>query len=325
MSLISVLIPVYNAEKFLPACLDSLLAQTFGEFEILCLDDGSSDFSPEILRNYARKDTRIKLLDSSTRRGISIVRNILIEKAKGTYITFVDADDFVTASFLEKMYSAARETNADIVRCLYSSLHMDDGQLVPCEKEFKEFYRKEPDARPISRLQAALDDTQVWLKLIKKSVITDNGIVFYPCIRSEDISFEILLYQYAGQITFLNEHLYTYRRALTSSLSSNKALVAYGTLQNMIFLCRDITRRKLTDRPFYEQMLTLLLHAIRRMRKYTFTQQYSADKLCREAFDTLARSCHICGFWKGNKYALACRIAGHLKDRHLKHLAWWIR
>lgn len=113
---ISVIIPIYNVEKFLPQALDSLLSQTFSDFEAVCVNDGSSDNCAEILAAYARKDSRLRII-SRNNQGVSAARNAALDAARGNYIVFLDPDDLIHARFLEIMLEQIKRTNADFVWC----------------------------------------------------------------------------------------------------------------------------------------------------------------------------------------------------------------
>ena len=108
--LISVIVPVYKVEKYLPACLDSLLAQTYRNFELLLVDDGSPDKCWEILQQYAAQDARVRIFRKEN-GGVSSARNFGLEQARGEYIGFVDSDDFVAPQYLEWMYRAIKQIN----------------------------------------------------------------------------------------------------------------------------------------------------------------------------------------------------------------------
>lgn len=113
MPKVSVIIPVYNTEKYLRKCLDSVCNQTLSDIEIICVNDCSPDNSLEILNEYAQKDNRIKVINFEENKGVSIARNTGIDSATGEFIGFVDADDFVDLDFYEKLYNKATETGAD--------------------------------------------------------------------------------------------------------------------------------------------------------------------------------------------------------------------
>ena len=113
MPLISVIVPVFKVEKYLPRCLDSILSQTFTDFELLLVDDGSPDSCPEICDEYARRDRRISVIHKEN-GGLSSARNAALDRATGKYVSFVDSDDYITADALQTLYSALTETDSDI-------------------------------------------------------------------------------------------------------------------------------------------------------------------------------------------------------------------
>ena len=111
---VSIIVPVYNTEKYLSRCLDSIINQTLKEIEIICINDGSTDKSFEILTEYAKKDKRIVIINFEQNHGVSFARNKALEIAKGHYIGFVDSDDYVDLKYYEELYSYSK--NYDIVR-----------------------------------------------------------------------------------------------------------------------------------------------------------------------------------------------------------------
>lgn len=111
--LISVIVPVYNVEKYLSKCIDSILAQTYKNLEIILVDDGSPDNCPKICDEYAKKDNRIKVIHKEN-GGLSAARNVALDIAKGEYIGFVDSDDFIAEDMYEVLYNLAEKYNAEI-------------------------------------------------------------------------------------------------------------------------------------------------------------------------------------------------------------------
>lgn len=124
---VSVLIPVYNVDKYLPATLGSLTGQTFGDFEVLCVDNGSTDGSLAVLKEYAAKDSRIKIIEQDN-RGVSAARNAALDQASGEYIAFLDSDDLMHPQMLETMFRTLTETDSDIVYC--NIRRFNDGEEV---------------------------------------------------------------------------------------------------------------------------------------------------------------------------------------------------
>ena len=115
--LISVIIPVYNKEKYLRKCLDSVLAQTYGNIEVLLVDDASSDKSRDICDEYAKKDGRISVIYLEKNRGASHARNVGLDRAEGEFFCFVDADDYTEKDMLRRLYDNLKENQADVSIC----------------------------------------------------------------------------------------------------------------------------------------------------------------------------------------------------------------
>lgn len=113
MTKLSIIVPVYNVEKYLPKCLESLIKQTLKDIEIICVNDGSMDNSLAILKEFASKDSRIKIIDNQ-HQGVAKTRNTGIEQSTGEYIGFVDSDDYIDIDFFEKLYNSATKSNSDI-------------------------------------------------------------------------------------------------------------------------------------------------------------------------------------------------------------------
>ena len=119
--LISIIIPIYNVENYLRQCLDSIVAQTYQNFECLLINDGSPDNSSDICREYVAKDTRFRYFEKEN-GGVSSARNLGIERSEGAYITFIDSDDWVDSDYLEVLYSAILEEQADIAVSTYKKI-----------------------------------------------------------------------------------------------------------------------------------------------------------------------------------------------------------
>ena len=113
---ISVIVPVYNTSTYLRRCLDSILEQDFTSYEVICVNDGSTDNSLEILREYEKKSEKIKVINQ-VNNGVAKTRNTALKHAKGDYLAFLDSDDFVRENYLSRLYDAAIDTRSDIVIC----------------------------------------------------------------------------------------------------------------------------------------------------------------------------------------------------------------
>ena len=133
---VSVIVPVYNTEKYLRRCLDSLVNQTLDEIEIIVINDCSTDNSKEIIKEYKNKYKNIVLIDNKVNKGIGYNRNMGIKKAKGKYISFVDSDDWVNETMYDKMYKKATDDNLDLVLCNYIKVLEDGDELTEIECDY---------------------------------------------------------------------------------------------------------------------------------------------------------------------------------------------
>lgn len=322
--LISVLVPVYNVQHFLPQCLDSILGQTYKNLEIICTDDASTDGSAEILHAYAQKDARLRVISLPENLGVAHARNILLQHAKGEYICFIDSDDWVKPEYLEHLYNLARQHQADIVRCRYMFLDMHTGAFIPCDHKHKEFLKPAPPAASAQRFQAALDDSQVWLKLIRTALVREHDLSFLPGTIAEDFPFEVLLYQYAGKIIFSNEYLYIYRVGLAGSVSARKSALDKGTLENMLALCQTLKDRGFTQKAVFPLALSYTARAVRRLRKSPKEVRQQTDVLCRKAvlflYENRAETSRI----QRAKFTLLKWLTPYAGTGSVPHLAWWV-
>lgn len=211
-SLISVIVPVYNVKPYLKRCLNSILEQTYTNFELILVNDGSNDGSAFILEEYAKKDNRIRIIHQEN-MGVSAARNRAIDEAKGDYVTFIDSDDFVEDFYLEHLYQAAISTGSDIAATNFSSFNEE-------RQSFLFYHNKESYFQKIYSVQEWMDlegDTKnnmhlaftfSPLKLFKRDLFGD---IRYPVGRlREDDATIYKLYLKANQIHFTNEGAYYY-------------------------------------------------------------------------------------------------------------------
>lgn len=206
-NVLSVIIPIYNAEIYLEECLNSVLNQSMKEIEIICVNDGSTDNSYDILKRYQEKYKNIVLINQEN-QGVNAARSIGLKNATGEYIAWVDADDYVEKNMYEKMYKLAKKSNLDIVICNYKFIPKE---VVGKKKWFKE-YNGVVDWKFISR------NTIQWNKIVKKSLLDSLDICnLFETIGEGCYSFVLMS---TNKIMTLNECLYNYRVGHTS-LSSN--------------------------------------------------------------------------------------------------------
>lgn len=203
MPKISVLIPAYNVERYLPKCLDSVLSQTFENFEVILIDDGSTDGTGKICDDYAAKDSRIKVYHQDN-KGISATRNLCLQYATGEYIQFVDSDDWIEPTMLKTMFDAASDNEAEIVGCNFVQVFQRK-----CEK-IRTFYETKDEF-----LRAVLSNQWgvLWKLLIKRTVLKRGDILFPENINGgEDYYFVVCALVESGKVLCVDEYFYNYNR-----------------------------------------------------------------------------------------------------------------
>lgn len=208
---VSIITPVYNAERYLRRALESLLQQSFGDFEAICVNDGSTDMSLEILREYEEKDARIKIF-SQDNAGGSAARNAGLAQAKGEYVMFLDADDEYSHTIIEHAYSRAVEANVDIVLYNFARFVGKPSKLAVVSKiaphASTDIFTKDTYGERIFNDFATI----TWNKLIKRSVLTESGVEFDETLsHNHDVDFSIRLMLAAKTYAWLDEVGYFYR------------------------------------------------------------------------------------------------------------------
>jgi glycosyltransferase involved in cell wall biosynthesis len=199
---ISVIIPVFNVEKYLRRCLDSVLSQTFTDFEIILVDDCSPDASPEICEEYAQKGSRIKVIHNPQNKGLPQARKVGLEDASGDYILFVDSDDWIENNMLELLYNKAIGDDLDMVYC---GFYRNTGGE---QEEFDLHYiddKFEVMRRVISRIHFP---SAVWNKLVKHDIY--KKIIFPAASRGEDIQISIQVMHHIKKFGYIQKSLYHY-------------------------------------------------------------------------------------------------------------------
>jgi len=208
---VSVIVPVYNAEKYLRKCLDTLVNQTLQDIEFICINDGSTDNSLIILEKYAKKDSRIKIINQSN-KGIATTRNIGLENATGEYIGFVDSDDWVDENFFEKMYESAKTADADIAACSICRV----GKLI---RKYRLKIDKRGEYTGIQEKLAIVNMPKysyLWNKIYKRISLLESGIKFADGHVYEDLDWNIRVFYYLQKLVTVPDVKYYYRRNVSS-------------------------------------------------------------------------------------------------------------
>ena len=230
MPKVSIIVPVYNSEKFLKKCIESMINQTYKDIEIIIIDDGSKDNSREIIQEYQNKDSRIKYLYQKN-SGQAVARNNGIKVSIGEFISFLDSDDYIDTEMIEKLYNKAIKENTDIVVC--DALKVYDDRPSEILKGLK-FEISDIKKKYI------ISSAGPWGKLIKKNTITENNLFFKENIIYEDFAVVPAYALFAKKISYIEEPLYLYYQRVGSTMnqeSYNKKFedifVAYDNLTNI--------------------------------------------------------------------------------------------
>lgn len=202
---VSVIVPVYNVEKYLSRCLDSLINQTLEDIEIICVNDGSKDSSPKILEEYAKKDKRIIVLNQEN-AGLSVARNNGMDNANGEYIGFVDSDDWVDLDFFEKLYTSAVKNSADVAAADFVREH-------PTKKKIRlgfsaeQVYEKPEDKYLICKTYR---EGCVWNKIYKTEFLKSINLKFVPGMYYEDRDFTARSLYFSKRLVTVPNTYYRY-------------------------------------------------------------------------------------------------------------------
>jgi glycosyltransferase involved in cell wall biosynthesis len=222
---ISVIIPIYNCEKYIKECLSSLIKQTFKNFEIICINDGSNDDTLKILKKFEAKDERIIIFNQNN-SGPGIARNVGMKKSKGEYLMFLDSDDIFKKTMLEELYIKIKENDSDIVIC--------NSQNFEKKKWWKKFYEKNYlinnniiKQKTFTSLDIEKDFFNLfiwwpWDKLFKRKYIENLGIEYQNLKSSEDLFFVAASVITAKKISYLDKILINHRIGIKNSVSNSR-------------------------------------------------------------------------------------------------------
>lgn len=251
MPKVSIIIPVYNNEKYVEKCIRSVMNQTFRDLEILVIDDGSTDKSGEILDHLAAEDKRIRLFHQEN-SGVAAARNKGLDSATGEYLTFVDGDDYITPEYIEKLHTCAVEKGAKMVICGLTYVDKDGivlGQVTPGE------YRRFEHEEWIFRISG------VWSHFYKRELWEKYSIRFLPGERGEDMPISLFFSAVCDKIATISDAGYFYVQHQTSAMHNFRGLrnfsLPYRALEQMI---KKIQTIGIANSPeFYELFVLRIL------------------------------------------------------------------
>lgn len=218
MAEFSIIVPVYNVEKEIRKCLDSIKNQTYGDFEVLCVDDCSKDSSMDIVREYAQKDNRFKILTHEHNRGVSAARNTGLDNASGEYTMFVDSDDWLETNALEIIKDNFDKSKSEVIVFNIYNCYPDGKKEINDTTNFK-------------KTQALLTENNlntfigvVWNRAYKTSLINDNHIRFPEGMIIEDSDFTFKISMHLKSVFIIEDVLYNYLRNREGSYTTEDAV-----------------------------------------------------------------------------------------------------
>lgn len=226
MPKVSVIIPVYNVEKYLERSLNSLSKQTLNDIEIICIDDCSKDNSLEILRKFENTDSRFKIVALSENKGAAYARNMGLKIATGEYLGFIDPDDDIDLNYYEELYKKAKEDDADIVKCQRKTINLDGTEIVS---------NKNNHILSKGKFEFSYEWTTA---IYKKSMLDDNNICFpVECRKAQDIVFLTRCILVTNKLSLIdNVYYYYYKR----EGSLNAASIPLSSIKSALAACNLI-------------------------------------------------------------------------------------
>lgn len=271
--LVSVIVPVYNVEKYLGKCIESIVQQTYRSLEIIIVDDGSPDHSPEIAERYARRDKRIRVIHQPN-KGVAAARNSGMDEAEGEYITFVDSDDWIAPDYVEHLMMLQQAKDADM--CMTTKL----------------FTKKRDTQDKIGRIETlSPEDAAAMLlspkvvvgtynKLYRREWLVKNNIWQDERLFSgEGLHFIVTAAQHANYVTVSNRRIYYYRRNVSESATTKFNIKMFTNNELSLDLIRD---NKIVSSKKFDVMLDLfrehlMINGLMAILTYSTPDQYPEE------------------------------------------------
>lgn len=307
---LSIIVPVYNVEKYLCQCLDSILNQTITDIEVICVNDGSCDHSLSILEEYKKKDSRIRII-SKQNDGLGAARNTGINMAQGDYIGFVDSDDFVALDMFQKLYDRAVATTADVAIGNIRLFHEDTRKV--------ESYREETRYKEIAELSIftvrevpwILENIGVWDRIYKRNFIERHSLRNPEHVIYEDALFSFQTSILASRITVVPDAYYIYRKG-TGTAITDREIKNDAYKFDFLTNCQAIKEFMVTNMVyeiFKENYLNYffknaLWHQSNILNYIKFKDFYNKAQRIITRSDMVYYWHHRCSLWKTRLYAI---------------------
>ncbi len=266
---VSVIVPIYNVEKYLDKCLRSLQEQTFRDFEVLLIDDGTPDNSMAIAQRFADADPRF-LIFHKQNGGLSDARNYGIERATGEFITFVDSDDYVHRDFLKVLYHECADNGADYSYCRFKHSYFRIGLTLPSFISAGKEVMKTRDALNILIKDNYLH-SYAWNKMVRRTLFTDHGITF-PKMYFEDIATSSRVMYHANKVAITDKYLYYYVKRYGSIMATMDAQKIDDLIRSVLIVRNYIQGQGLYED--YRRSMRGFANKIRLVNIYSIFRQH---------------------------------------------------
>ena len=276
MPKVSVIVPIYNVEKYLEKCINSLLSQTLEDIQIILVNDGSRDNSGNIAREYEKNNKNRIIYVEKENGGLSDARNYGLKYATGDFIAFLDSDDYIEKNAYEEMYNKAIEENADYVECDFI---WEFPNKIRVDKQYP--YKNKKEMLSFVRVVA-------WNKLIKRQLITDNNLEFPKGLRYEDVEFTYKLIPFVNKFAYVDKPFihYVQREGSIANVQNERTAEIFTVLDNVIeFYKKNNIYEEYRDELEYNYARYLLCSSLKRMCK--IKDKTIREKLLTESWERL--------------------------------------
>lgn len=248
MPKVSVIIPVYNVEKYLSQCLDSIVNQTLNDIEIIFVDDKSLDGSYSILKEYAEKDNRIKIIENEENRGTGYSRNIAISQSSSDYIMLLDSDDWYEKDACEKAYNQISKNDDDIVFFNFVKVFDFNNSSQICNYTNKIYEHYENNSVNLAQTDKTLNFFGAfhWAAIYKRDFLIKNNVKYTETVSCEDVPFRIKAMVSADKISVIKDCLYNYR-IMQKQIKTRELMCIDETFNNIILAFNYVLESKYKD------------------------------------------------------------------------------
>lgn len=276
--MISIIVPVYNSEKYLDECLKSIQKQTYRNFEVICVDDGSTDNSANIVNEYIKNDTRFQLFTQSN-SGVSAARNLGLSKVSGEFICFVDSDDIIDNLFLENLINLAKDGSFAV--CSYSRNIRNLGAKA---RNVRHYSSREYITNIINE---RFEHPNIWMMLFKNSIIQTQHLDFtIGCIRNEDTEFYLKYLMYEEKVASTDYKGYYYRINESSAMhvTTIKSLTGLEASKRIGILLLENGFTDNVNIDLYASIQSLIYHLCREHNSNIYAyihQQYNVKEIMK--------------------------------------------